>query len=434
MLMPTDLDEILEKAQSSNVRFVELEYVDLHGILRNELLSLETFRSRKEGTFDASSVGLSVINWSDAVLKPDPETATIKGDVLRILCEIWEPFAGERSKKDPRYIAKLSEELLAKEGYKGFVGPEMEFMALDEDLQPVTSWSSMPKANYHVAPPSDPLYEFKLEAMRDLEEIGVRGEVTHHEVGMGQSEISIKADTPLRSADNVVRVKRSLKETGLKFGFIVTFMPKPVAGDNGSGMHIHMSLWDNERNLFYDPDDDYAELSQLGRYFIGGLIDHIESLTAIVAPTVNSYKRLVPGYEAPIYAVWSRANRSAAIRVPIYRKGASKSKRIEFRVPDPSTNPYLAFAATFAAGLDGVRRRIDPGDPTDIDVYSSKVRAKRLPRSLHEALDALESDNNYLREVFPLEVLDTYIAIKRKEASDIGSWPSDAEYKAYLNV
>lgn len=431
--MPT-LEEVVERASSQGVKFVELEYVDLSGTLRSEILSLESFKSKRSGSFDASSVGLSVIEWSDAVLVPDPHTAVTKDDVLRMLSEIWEPFGGGRSPKDPRYVAERVEEVLSDQGYRGMVGPEMEFMTLTEDLRPVSTWGNAPKLNYHLSSPSDPLYEFKLEVMDELMSLGLQPEVTHHEVGVGQSEVSVRADTPLRSADKVMRVKRAIREVARDFGLIATFMPKPVPGDNGSGMHFHLSLWDKEKNLFYDPDDGYAELSQVGRYFVGGILDHMGSLAAIVAPTVNSYKRLVPGFEAPIYAVWGRANRSAAIRVPVYRKGGENSKRIEFRVPDPSCNPYLAFAATFAAGLDGIRRKIDPGDPVDTNAYTSELMAKRLPRTLHEALDELESDNSYLKGIFEAPTLETYVEIKRKEASEIGSWPSEAEYKAYLSV
>ncbi len=429
--MPT-IDDIVREAESKGVRFVELEYVDLFGTLRSEILSFNAFKSRRSGAFDASSVGLSEIHWSDALLIPDPDTAVIRNGTLSLLCEIWEPFGGKRSPKDPRLIAARMEEVLEREGMRSFVGPEMEFTVLTNDLKPVSTLGSLPKVNYHFSPPSDPLRELKLKILDELTELRLGPEVTHHEVGVGQSEISIKASSILREADNVMRLKKVVKIVASEMGLIATFMPKPIAGDNGNGMHIHMSLWDSEGNIFYDANDSYAELSQEGRYFIGGILDHIGSLSAIVAPTVNSYKRLVPGYEAPIYAVWGRANRSAAVRVPVYRKGIKDSKRIEFRVPDPSCNPYLTFAASFSAGLDGIRRKIDPGDPFDGNAYSANPDVKRLPRSLHEALDALESDNSYLRDIFDEAALESYLSLKRKEASDVGSWPSDAEYKAYL--
>ncbi len=429
--MPS-INDVLNEAESRGVKFVELEYVDLLGTLRSEILSFEAFKSRKSGAFDASSVGLSEIHWSDALLIPDPNTAVIRGDTLLLLCEIWEPFGGKRSLKDPRFIASRMEEVLKEEGMRGFVGPEMEFTVLTKELKPVSTLGSMPKVNYHLSSPSDPLYELKLKILDALAELGLEPEVTHHEVGIGQSEVSIRASSILKEADNVMRLKKTVKIVANEMNLIATFMPKPVPGDNGNGMHIHMSLWNSEGNMFYDESDSYAELSQEGRYFIGGILDHMGSLSAIVAPTVNSYKRLVPGYEAPIYAVWGRANRSAAVRVPIYRKGTKNSKRIEFRVPDPSCNPYLAFAAAFSAGLDGIRRKIDPGDPYDGNVYLANLKVKRLPRSLHEALDALESDNSYLEGVFDETALESYLDLKRKEASNVGSWPSEAEYKAYL--
>ncbi len=431
--MPS-IDDVLRKAESKGVRFVELEYIDLFGTLRSEILSFEAFKSRRSGAFDASSVGLSEIQWSDALLVPDPSTAIIKDDTLMLLCDIWEPFGGKRSLKDSRYIASKMEEVLNKKGLRGLVGPEMEFTILTKELKPVSTLGSMPKINYHFSPPSDPLYELKLRILDVLTELGLEPEVTHHEVGVGQSEVSIRALSILKEADNVMRLKKTVKIVASEQDLIATFMPKPVPGDNGNGMHIHMSLWNSEENLFYDDSDSYAELSQEGRYFIGGILDHIGSLSAIVAPTVNSYKRLVPGYEAPIYAVWGRANRSAAVRVPVYRKGAKSSKRIEFRVPDSSCNPYLAFAAAFSAGLDGIKKKINPGDPFNGNIYTANLGVKRLPRSLHEALDALESDSSYLGDLFDQTVLESYLSLKRREASNVGSWPSKAEYKAYLYV
>ena len=222
-----------------------------------------------------------------------------------------------------------------------------------------------------------------------------------------------------------------------KHGMVVTFMPKPIAGDNGSGMHTHVSIWEGDKNLFYDPNDDYAELSQFARYFIGGLIEHGRALSAIVSPTTNSYRRLVPGYEAPVYLAWSRANRSAAIRVPVYHKGARASKRIEYRPPDPTANPYLAVAAIIMAGLDGVRRKIDPGDPVDENIYHMTPERRRqlgiksLPGSLEEALDELESDNEFLKPVFTREAIEKYIELKREEVMKERLQPSPIEFLMY---
>ncbi|MDW8036119.1 MAG: hypothetical protein RMI85_06645 [Candidatus Korarchaeum sp.] len=232
----------------------------------------------------------------------------------------------------------------------------------------------------------------------------------------------------------MIRAKRVLREIASRRGLIATFMPKPIPKINGSGMHFHISLWDlkGERNLFYDEGDEYAEISEVARYFIGGILEHIGSLAALVSPTVNSYRRLVPGFEAPVYASWGRGNRSAAIRVPVYRRGVSKSKRIEFRVPDPSCNPYIAFSAVFLAGLDGVRKKTDPGEPADFNVYECNAGLKRLPRSLYEALDELESDNSYLKPAIDGELLSKYVELKRKEALELSEWPSEAEYRTYL--
>ncbi len=424
----------MEEAASKDIKWVELEYMDLMGTMRSTIASLDLLKAKKSGSFDASSVGLSSIEWSDFTLRPSPDTAIYLDKVVRVLCEIWEPFGKRRSPKDPRYVAELVEQKLASEGYKGLIGAELEFMTLDQDLKPISPPAAIPKVNYHNASPSDPLYDLRISLVERLRSVGLKTKSFHHEVGLGQSEISTESKSPLRSADDVVRIKRILKEEGQRHGVIITFMPKPLPQDNGSGMHFHLSLWREGKNLFFDPNDEYAELSQVGRYFIGGLLEHIGSLSALVAPTVNSYKRLVPGFEAPTYAVWGRANRSVAVRVPVYRRGDSKGKRVEFRVPDPSANPYLAFAATFAAGLDGIKKKLDPGDPYDKNVYISEPSVKRLPRSLHEALDELESDNSYLQGVIPREALEAYITLKREEASKVGSYPSKAEYDRYLLI
>ncbi|HDJ94904.1 MAG TPA: type I glutamate--ammonia ligase, partial [Acidilobales archaeon] len=254
-------------------------------------------------------------------------------------------------------------------------------------------------------------------------------------------EIDFKYDNLVRTADNVQTLKYVARNIAAKYNMVVTFMPKPIYGDNGSGMHVHVSLWDTKgRNLFYDPNDEYAELSQLGRYFIGGLLEHARSISAIVSPTTNSYKRLMPGFEAPVYLTWSKGNRSAAIRIPVYHKGSEELKRIEYRPPDPSANPYLAFAAILAAGLDGLRRKIDPGDPVDKNVYHLAPKERKelgigeLPRTLWEALDELESDHDFLYPIFTKEIIETYIEIKRKEVIMLESYPTPVEFYYYFNA
>ncbi|MEM3870273.1 MAG: glutamine synthetase family protein [Candidatus Korarchaeum sp.] len=427
-------EDILKWVNEGSVDKVELEYVDILGYLRSSLISAQRFLESKVGSFDASSVKIAEISRSDASLVPDFSTSILIGDTCRILCEIWEDMGRRRSRMDPRFVAERTEEFLLSEGYRGHVGAEIEFFVLGKDLRPVSLPWSEGRVNYMVSPPLDPLRELEVEVLRELSEAKLKPEVTHHEVSSGQLEISLAANSPLRSADSVIRAKRIIREVATRMGSIATFMPKPVGKTNGSGMHFHMSLWDQkgERNLFYDEGDEYAEISQLARYFIGGILEHVGSLAALVAPTVNSYRRLVPGFEAPVYACWGRGNRSAAVRVPVYRKGVGKSKRIEFRVPDPSCNPYTAFSAVFLAGLDGVRRKLDPGDPVDFNVYEHNAGLKRLPRSLYEALDELESDNSYLRPAFDTELLDRYLELKRREALELAEWPSEAEYRTYL--
>ena len=297
------------------------------------------------------------------------------------------------------------------------------------------------KRSYYIPPPLDSLIDYRMTLAKVLEEyFNIKVDVHHHEVAStGQIEVNIRYSTPVKMSDNILTLKYVSRRVASQFGLYPTFMPKPLYSDNGSGFHIHLSIWRNNENLFYDPNDEYAEISQYARYFIGGLIEHSRGLSAIVSPTVNSYKRLIPGYEAPVYLTWSRGNRSAAIRIPVYKKG-DKNKRIEYRPPDPLMNPYLAIPAIFAAGLDGVKKKIDPGDPIDKDVYKlskSERRAlgiRELPGSLFEALEELKSDNDYLKVIFPKELIDRYIELKYEEARRICSYPTPIEYKEYFNL
>lgn len=245
---------------------------------------------------------------------------------------------------------------------------------------------------------------------------------------------------PLTAADRLQTIKYAARNVAKELGLVPVFLPKPIATDNGNGLHVHLSLWSGGRNAFYDPGDEYAELSSVARYFIGGLLEHGRALAAFTNPTVNSYRRLIPGFEAPVYLVWSKANRSAAIRVPYYFKNDEAGKRVEFRSPDPTVNPYLAFAAIIMAGLDGVKKKIDPGGPVDENVYLMNPERRRalgvreLPRSLHEALDELESDNEWLKPAFARDLIETYIDLKREEASKLAAHASPAEFAYYMNL
>jgi len=294
------------------------------------------------------------------------------------------------------------------------------------------------------AEPYDTLTNFRNQCMDILNDyFYIPCEAHHHEVATGgQCEIDMHFDTLTNAADNTVTYKYVVKNIARMHGLVATMMPKPLAMDNGSGMHVNISIWNHGTNMFYDSNDEYAELSQLGRYFAGGILEHAESLCAIVAPTTNSYRRLVPGYEAPVYIAWSKGNRSAIIRVPVYFKGKeqAKSKRIEFRAADPSCNPYLCFATVLSAGLDGIRKKRDAGDPVDENIYlmsAERRRAlgiKQLPPTLIDAIEALKSDNSYLKPIFTQDVIDKIIELESKDYMEIKLRPHPHEFYMYFDV
>ncbi|BEP17566.1 type I glutamate--ammonia ligase [Pyrofollis japonicus] len=451
------------------VQWIELQFTDLAGYLRSVTVASREIDEKaiKQGLslLDGSSVeGFTSIDESDLRLKPVLETFAVipwRDRSGRVVAEIYDRSG--RYAKDPRYIAERAVKYLDSLGMKAYFGPEVEFMLLSkvyfDVASPVTglcykveSLEYPPSANgsgfqrikkaYHTPEPFNRVYPVLIEIADTLEKyFGFRIESMHHEVAaLGQVEIGFRFGELVETADRVITLKYVARNIAAKYGLWAVFMPKPVAGDNGNGMHTHISLWSNEHNLFYDPDDDYAQLSQTARYFIGGIIEHGRALAAIVAPTVNSYKRLVPGYEAPVYLVWSKANRSAAIRIPSYGVEGEKEKRIEFRSPDPSANPYLAFAAILAAGLDGIKKKIDPGDPVDKNVYTmseeekKRLGIKELPRSLDEALDELESDNDFLKPIFTKEVIEGFVEQKRQESREINSYPSPIEVYTYFTI
>ncbi|NPA97578.1 MAG: type I glutamate--ammonia ligase [Crenarchaeota archaeon] len=461
-----DTASVVSKIRGSEVEWIDLHFTDLAGYLRHVTIhaSLVTEDAIKRGLgkLDGSSVkGFSDIHESDLVLRPLEETFALipwsKG-LARFICAVHSPD-GSRFPRDPRWIAERAEQYLAEQGLRALVAAELEFFIFDSvkvSIQPTkqcyeivsseiegTNFFNRVKEGYYVPTPHDKYLDLRMEICDHLRKyFGIPTTVAHHEVAAaGQAEINYEADSPARSADAVQTIKFVVKNVSWKHGLTATFMPKPIAGDNGSGMHVHVSIWRGSENLFYDPSDEYAELSQFARYFIGGLIEHGRALSAIVSPTINSYRRLIPGYEAPVYLVWSRANRSAAIRVPYYFKRDEPSKkRIEFRPPDPSANPYLAFAAIIMAGMDGVKKAIDPGSPIDENVYrlDDSVRKamgiRTVPRSLEEALDELESDNEWLKPVFPREVIETYIEMKRLECKRFAQAVSPIELFMYLDV
>ncbi len=461
-----DRESIVKDLEARGIRWVELHFLDLAGYLRALEVPVKALASEDVAKLDGSSVkGFVGIEESDMVLKPDLSTLAVipwNSKRARVIVDIYLGEGRGRFERDPRYIAQKARDYAKELGYVAYMGPEVEFMILDGieldietplrglgykvkscEYSSGNGYFQRAKQAYYTAPPIDIVLDIREEIAEALEFFGIVVEAHHHEVAaFGQVEIDIGFDDPVGIADKVVTLKYVARNIAVRHGKIAVFMPKPVYGDNGNGMHTHISLWDSSgsKNLFYDPSDEYAELSQLARYFIGGLLEHSRALAAIVAPTPNSYRRLVPGYEAPVYLVWSKANRSAAIRVPMYRRGDWKGKRIEYRPPDPSCNPYLAMAAMLMAGLDGVKRKIEPGDPVDRNVYemSSEERKalgiKELPRSLDEALDELECDNDFLKPVFSKEVIESYIEMKRKEAEKVRLYPSPIELYMYLDI
>lgn len=462
--------EALKFLEEKGTRWLDLQLTDLFGRFHHITVSKavvdEAALTEGFGKLDGSSVkGFVGIEESDLVLKPDLRTLAVvpwMPDTARVICQVYRGFGAGRLDRDPRFIAERVEEYLADQGLEARMSAEVEFFIFDEVKVEVgyngssyrfssreMPWSGKagsyflrPKEGYYPVPPHDQLASVRQEIADVLTtHFGIVAEVHHHEVATGgQAEINFRYSTPVGTADNVQTLKYVAKNVSAKHGMVAVFMPKPLYGDNGSGMHVHVSIWRGDENLFYDESDDYAEMSQYARYFVGGLLEHARALSAIVSPTTNSYRRLIPGFEAPVYLAWSRANRSAAVRVPVYKRGARKEKRIEYRPPDPSANPYLAMAAIVMAGLDGVRKRTDPGDPVDANIYGlsdadrRKLGIKSLPRNLEEALDELESDHEFLKPVFPEAVVQAYIDMKRKEARAQMQYPSPIEVYYYHDV
>ena len=473
-------EDVMQFAGEHGAKMVDFKFVDLPGTWQHfsvplHELEVDTFIEGK--AFDGSSVhGFQTIDTSDMLIIPDANTAIMDPfttvPTLSLVCNIAHPGPGGHKKpysRDARYIASKAEAYLRSSGIAdtSYFGPEAEFFIFDnvrynsaENIQYAeidsdeahwnNSRNSTPnlghrmrtKEGYFPVAPNDTLQDIRSEMVLTLEAIGVPVETHHHEVGgPGQAEIDIRFNTLVKTADNIMFYKYVTKNTARKHGKTVTFMPKPVFGDNGSGMHVHQSLWSGEKPLFYD-GEGYAGISQLARYYIGGLLTHAPALMAIVAPTTNSYKRLVPGFEAPVNLVFSKGNRSAAVRIPL--TDCPSAKRVEFRSPDPATNPYLAFSALLMAGLDGIRREIEPSDhgfgPIDRDLYhlsQEELREIRsVPGSLYEALDALENDHSFLLagDVFTRDVLEHYVELKRAQADEARLHPSPIEFALYYDV
>lgn len=461
-------------AMAKDVKMVDLRFVDLPGTWQHftipaHRLSEELFENGIP--FDGSSIrGFQEIHESDMLLIPDPVTAFLDPvatiPTLVISCDVYDPVTLQPYSRDPRYVARKAEAYLKQTGIADtvFIGPEAEFFIFDSvryasgtneafyEVDSVEGWWNsgradkpnyggqiQPKRGYFPVPPADTLQDVRSQIVMALEAAGVPMEVHHHEVATaGQTELGMRFDTLTRMADKLLIYKYIAKNVARKNGKTVTFMPKPLFGDNGSGMHCHQSLWKGETNVFYDPSG-YAGLSDTARYYIGGLLKHAPALLALTSPTTNSFRRLVPGFEAPVNLAYSQRNRSAICRIPVTR--SAKAKRVEFRAPDPSCNPYLCFAALLMAGLDGVQNRIDPGEPVDKDLYELPPEEARLikqvPGSLGEVLDALEADHEWLLkgDVFTKDLLEAYITYKRRNELDpVRLRPTPHEFVLYYDI
>jgi len=473
---------VIESVSKEGVKWIDLQFTDLLGGLQHITIpsSALTDKSFSKGVnkLDGSSIkGFKEIHESDMVMRPDPSTFAVlpfftdDQKTARLLVDIYEGGSNERFSRDPRYVAQKAVDYARINGYDAtYWGPEPEFFVFDgikvtptplsardgwggsgyEIISREAPWyndsgKQFPirfKEGYYPAPPQDTLVDFRNEAAGVLTNtFGMEVDAHHHEVATaGQCELNLHFDELVRMADNVITMKYVLKNVAKNMGMICTWMPKPVFGDNASGMHVHQSLWSSSKNVFYDPSDDYAEISQTCRYYIGGLMDHARALCAITNPTTNSYRRLVPGYEAPVFIAWSKRNRSANIRIPMYERGEEKSKRLEYRTPDPSSNIYLAEAAMLAAGIDGIKKKIDPGNPVDRDIYKltqmdrRELGIKELPGSLKESLDELESDHDFLLPVFSKDLIERHIELKMEEFLNVSIRTTPYEVYRYMDI
>ena len=469
-----DAKEAIELGKKHEAVMVDLKFIDLIGKWQHTSVPFHRLTSDafEEGFgFDGSSIrGFQPINQSDMLLIPDPSSAVLdpftRHPTLSLLCNIQDTLTRQSYSRDPRYIAKKAEAYLQSTGIADtcYFGPEAEFFIFDgvrfdvkghEAFYSVDSgeaiWNSgrdegpnlghkiRSKEGYFPVQPQDTHMDLRTEICLEMERVGIEVEVSHHEVASaGQGEIDMRFDSLLKCADKLMWFKHIVKNVAHRNGRTATFMPKPLYGDNGNGMHCHQSLWKDNKPLF--AGDGYAGLSEMALYYIGGILKHSHALAALTNPTTNSYKRLVRGYEAPVNLAYSSRNRSAAIRISTYSP-SPKSRRLELRFPDPTCNPYLAFSAMMMAGLDGIQNKIDPGAPLDKDIYSLSAEeladVERMPASLEESLDALERDHEFLLkgDVFTQDLIDMWLEHKREhdvQASRLR--PTPFEYFLYYDV
>lgn len=466
--------DVLALIESEEIEIVDLRFIDSPGLWQHFSVPASSVDANTFEVglgFDGSSIrGWQSINESDMLVKPNAETAFIdpfyEHKTLVMICNIFDPISGKAYDKDPRFIAQKAEAYLKSSGVGDtiYVGPEAEFFIFDSirydqkehegyyhidsiegkwntgrEEGPNQGYKLRFKEGYYPTPPSDKLQDIRSEMLLTLQELGVPMEVHHHEVATaGQSEIGMRFGPLLKMADRMMLFKYVVKNVAFEQGKTATFMPKPLFNDNGSGMHVHLSIWKDNKNLF--AGDGYGGMTQTALYAIGGILKHAPALLAFTNPSTNSYRRLVPGFEAPVNLAYSRRNRSASIRIPMYHS-SDKAKRFEFRCPDPSCNPYLAFSAIMMAAIDGITNKIDPGKPLDVDIYDLSAEelatVPQTPGSLREALNALRNDHEFLLKggVFTQDVIDSWIDYKmNKEVKQIDLRPHPWEFAMYYDI
>jgi glutamine synthetase len=467
-----DTKKVLDLIKKHEAKYVDFRFTDPRGKWHHLAQHIATINedSLTEGImFDGSSIaGWKAINESDMILLPDCATAVMDPFAAQpsvvVFCDVLEPLTGQNYARDPRSVAKNAEAYLKTTGIADtmYVGPEAEFFVFDDvrfDLQmngafyevsseegPYLSGKKMEEGNhghrppikggYFPVPPLDASSDLRAEMLTVIADMGVEVEKHHHEVAPSQHELGIKFDHLVKCADNMQIYKYVVHNVAHSYGKSATFMPKPIRGDNGSGMHVHNSLWKNGQPLF--AGNGYADLSETALYYIGGVIKHAKALNAFTNPTTNSYKRLIPGFEAPVLLAYSSRNRSASCRIPYV--ASPKGKRVEVRFPDPSANPYLAYSALLMAGLDGIQNKIHPGDPMDKNLYDlPPEELKNVPTvcgSLREAVTALQADSDFLKkgDVFTADLIDSYLELKWEEIYAYEHTPHPIEYKMYYSV
>jgi glutamine synthetase len=440
---PAKRQEVLRRVKEEGIEFVLLWFTDIEGHLKSFAVTPSEIEAALDDGmgFDGSSItGFNAIEESDMVAIPDPETFQLmpwkEGEtrVARMICDIVTPD-GKPYEGDPRYVLRRALERMASLGFDTFnVGPELEYFLFRDDKGTET----LDEGGYFAMTTLDAASELRQETVRALEGMGIPIEYVHHEVGPSQHEIDMRFADALSMADHTVTYRLIVKEIAKKSGYHATFMPKPIFGENGSGMHTHQSLFNEGRNAFFDGDDEW-NLSAVGKAFIAGQLRHARELSAVFAQWVNSYKRLGPGYEAPVYVAWSRRNRSALIRIPLYKPGAEQATRAEIRCPDPACNPYLTFAALLHAGLEGIEQGYELPEPMETNLYhlTSEQRKERgivsLPETLGEAVDAL-AGSELVRKALGPHIFDRYVELKRAEWDEYRVQLTEWELKKYLSV